>query len=664
MENLTNNIALYAAVKTFHGSGHDMWSAVASLTLLIMPDSGTDEEVKTSFTDQYRLEVPMDALRTTLARLKREGYIEHSNSYARLTPKGQKYRAQLEHSLSKVRREYKSLTEDFQKYLSSKKMAIPSQLDSALLDFIDDNIGFASDVVTSTSKRKAKTSIVPASAIADYIINIEGNSPQLFEILQNIFFGRLYLTLVKTRTSLDTKAKFDKLTVYLDTNILLSLFDFHDEDTGKSAKEMLGVFKDYSEDINIAVFDATITEAIHLFDTIASDDTPFTDSIKVDSVQYRVRSRHIDKHDLALLMENFEDKVKELGIDIQATPAIDEEKLQDTRSAINKAVALLEGEKHAGALGHDATLIESIKIKRGKSRSQLLEKSKAIFVTPDLSVISYAREASNIHHAFPLAIRPIDIISLLWVKAIGREKSKFSGSLLRHAVMGYARERLISNNLWESFVTRLEEAQKKGQITKDDIGIILAADETEKLLLSDKGHAVKKIVNPDFVQKIRKEQDDLKQKSQSDAKTVQFLSQELREKTTQVTTISGEKDALKEAREQADSTLSAIDATLSTFSRRASKTMIGVAALIIATLFAIASYWLFISIGADRLASFATLIVIVVAVLMAIIFGKEVKPIVAIVTLRKKLVLGLENAIFNFIRNRLLIRRQDAQEKE
>ena len=74
-ELIRDNVALYAAVKTFHSDGHDMWAAVAAMTLLIMPEECTDDDVKRNFNLQYQLDIPADVLKTILSRLRKDGYI-------------------------------------------------------------------------------------------------------------------------------------------------------------------------------------------------------------------------------------------------------------------------------------------------------------------------------------------------------------------------------------------------------------------------------------------------------------------------------------------------------------------------------------------------------------------------------------------------------------
>lgn len=505
MEAVKSNIALYAAIKTFHSDGHDIWSTVASLALMVMPDKGTEQKIQADFSAQYQIDIPIDALRTILARLKRDGRIELVGDELVLNEEGKTARASLEKSVKDIRREYKQLSIDFQKYLKKKNVKIDGDVSKILLDFIDDNIGFASDVVTS-SQYDNTAGGVPASVVAGYIVSIESQNSALFEILQSVFFGRLYMTLIKTRTEIDNDAKFTKLTIFLDTNIILDLLDLHDGERHQSATEMLAIFKEFDKGIRVAIYEETYDETINLLKSYASSGNNFTKNIGVDHPLYALKRRNIDREDLLLFIENLGDKLNSLGISIDAIENFSEEGYRQTRSDIQKVVDELDGQKSSSALSHDAKVMESIKSKRKalKVKTELLEKARVVFVTSDQNVYRYSKQYSSRSNNFPLAMRPIEIISLLWIKAIGRD-GRFSGNLLRHAVMGYAKERLISDKLWESFMTRLSEARSKGEISKSDISVILAADETEKLLRSNKAGVIDEIVNQDYVDKLRDE---------------------------------------------------------------------------------------------------------------------------------------------------------------
>jgi len=634
MESQQNNIALYAAIKTFHSEGNDIWGTVSALTLLTIEDNSSPETVKTSFNNYYDIEIPSDTLKTILSRLKKDGLITDEKSNILLTSQGKDRKLSLDDSVKKIRREYSSLHEDFKKYLDKEKITGISQVDSALLGFIDDNIGFASEIITSSPKKQTRT--IPASAIAKYIIHIEKSEPKLFEIFQNIFFGRLYLTLMKTRTETDAKAKFDNLVVLLDTNVLLSLLGLHDDSLGVTANELLQILKSHGSKITVSVLDITVEESISVLHAYAQDKTEYTNHIKVDSGSYRMRLKKIDKKDLNLLIETIDEKIDELGISVTSSTVIDTDKLQDTCADISRISRGIEQEKNANALQHDGLVIENIKSRRIGTRSALLEKSKAVFVTQDRSLIGYAQEATARNHKFLLAIRPVDIISLLWIKSLGSNENNVSGKFLRHAVMGYARERLIDNGLWNSFVQKMDEAKQKGSISDSDINFIMASDETERLLSTNNKKVVNNILNQTYIDKLRAEHEDLISAKSKNATRINELGIKLTESETKSKEIERENTA--------------IDLRLKSIAKIIGVIIMTILGILITALIATLLYKMLIHYGLEVLANIAGIGVIVLAVGWAIIIGTEFKPAAPVIKFRKFVQRKIENRVYGLLR--------------
>lgn len=633
MEAQQNNIALYAAIKTFHTEGNDIWGTVSALTLLVVENNSNLTSIKTSFSDFYEIDIPTETLKTVISRLKRDELLKEEKTIITLTELGGKRKASLEGSVKRIRREYSSLHKNFISYLNKQKITGISQVDIALLNFIDDNIGFTSEILTTLPEQKIRT--IPVSAIAKYIIHIEKNEPDLFEIFQNIFFGRLYLTLMKTRTEVDAKAKFDNLLVILDTNVLLSLLGLHDDSLGQTANELLNILKLYQESITVVALDITIEECLTVLHAHAHDQTEYANHIKVDSDAYRLRLKQIDKRDLNLLIENFDEKVESLGISIVTANKPDSEKLQDTSSDIARISTINQQEKNANALKHDASVMENIKMHRKGIRSALLEKSKAVFVTQDKTLVSYAREVNLKNHKFLLAIRPVDIMSLLWVKSLGSNKHNVSGNFLRHAVMGYARERLIDSSLWDNFVQKMEEAKKKGTISESDINIILASDETERLLATNNKKVVNSIVNQEYIDRLRAEHNNLRL-------TNTMRATKIKELDNLLATTTKQSDAEKAHNLN-------ILGRFKYISHSISNIIVVTIGVILTLLSALILHFLLNKLGLEALVSWIAVALYILSIAVTTIFGKELKFTKILLSTRENLVRICEKKTYDLL---------------
>lgn len=556
------------------------------------------------------MEIPEAVLKTIFKRLKKKGYVEYKSFEAMsITTAGKKEVSLLEGSVENVAREFNHLVSDLQSFYKSKGKPLSlSQVNVALLEFIDENIGLTSALIS----KKGEKPRLSDSIVAEYIFNIEKGDPALFAMLQNIFFGRLYLSLVKTRTEYTSDTKFEKLTIYLDTNVLFGLLGLHEEDSNKQAKELISAINNTSN-INVAVFDITIEEARRVLSGYSQKNAIYVENIKVDSVYHRMNSRKIDKHKLALLLDKLEEEVSDLGVTIEATNIPNDSETKILASDIETWVGLLEHKpKLENALNHDAQILRLIQLKRIGVRTQLLEKSKAILVTSDSAIKEVTLALSKEKTTIPLSFTTIELVSYLWLREVGN--TEIASSVVRQSVMAYAREKLITHNLWEKFVDALEEAQKDNKLTKDDIGIILTSDQTEKLLANENVRAIKKIINPKNIKKLRDEH-----------------------------------EQIIESKANAESKISRIEAKVASFSNIIANIIVAIASIILLLIIGIVVYASITTIGLDHFASGIAVFSMFVIIGSALIFGRNIKASKIIIALRFKAIAIVDQKMNNWI---------------
>lgn len=521
MDPTINNTALVAAIRTFYNDGHDVIHAIASAILVIMnePEDGITN-IKVTFIKRYSMPITDSPLMTAIKRLRKEGLVDYKNfEKIAFTDKGHKEVARLKLSIGDIGREFQQLANDLKKFCRDHKLKVPedSTLEKELLQFIDENIGITSLLVSDTKGVKA----LPKSVIAEYIVYVEKSNATLFTMLQNLFFGRLYLSMLQTRTDYMKLTSFEPLKTYLDTNILLGALGLKNEQDNRQAQELISVISS-AKNIKLAVLDITVDEARRVLSAYNQNKGNYIENIKVNSTYHRLNTINIDKYELKLLLENIEDKITAQGIIIESALLADQ--ASDTRynylyGEISTWAGILDRPKNEKALVHDASALRFVEMERNKVQTQLLEKAKAIFVTPDLSIKSVVFEDVSQSKNVPLAYTPIELVSYLWFRDVGDKE--IATSVVRQSVMAYARERLISHNLWEKFMEELQNAEKQSKLTIEDIGFILASDETERMLAKEKTQAIKKIINPTNVRHLRYKQEQLANKSEESSIVIQ-----------------------------------------------------------------------------------------------------------------------------------------------
>jgi hypothetical protein len=253
-----------------------------------------------------------------------------------------------------------------------------------------------------------------------------------------------------------------------------------------------------------------------------------------------------------------------------------------------------------------------IQLKRIGVRTQLLEKSKAILVTSDSAIKEVTLALSKEKTTIPLSFTTIELVSYLWLREVGN--TEIASSVVRQSVMAYAREKLITHNLWEKFVDALEEAQKDNKLTKDDIGIILTSDQTEKLLANENVRAIKKIINPKNIKKLRDEH-----------------------------------EQIIESKANAESKISRIEAKVASFSNIIANIIVAIASIILLLIIGIVVYASITTIGLDHFASGIAVFSMFVIIGSALIFGRNIKASKIIIALRFKAIAIVDQKMNNWI---------------
>lgn len=505
--NDSNGAALIAAISTFHTDGKDMLYAMSQLLLVCIGRDQSIDDIRAEFESWYKLkDVPSDVIRTMIRRLRSEKLISYKNIKSvntksiNITDIGRERKERLIQSSSALSRELQDLIKDMMAFLKGNNYSIPQNPSRALILFIDQNMSFTSSTLTQMSNHKLKVD----SGIAKYILHIERSDAKRFAFLQNMFFGRLYLSIMRVRSEFSKNIKFDDLRVFLDTNILLSSLGLHGEEAEVQAKDLLSLISKNNKAKTVVALD-TVDEAKRLLNNAIGQISNYYAKVPVDSIYYQLRSKGYDVNKINLLIETLDDKIDEMGISV-INIDVDQEskKYQDLSDNISVWARLFKRPKRPSTLAHDAAVMTYVSNERRGLKTKVIEKSRAIFVSPDTAVISVSKERARKYASFPLAITPIELISLLWIRDSGSKD--IATSVMRQSIMAYVRERAISHSLWDKFICELGKAVDDRILSEEDVGIILASSETFEILADDEKDAPKRIINQEFIDKIHSDQ--------------------------------------------------------------------------------------------------------------------------------------------------------------
>ena len=134
--------------------------------------------------------------------------------------------------------------------------------------------------------------------------------------------------------------------------------------------------------------------------------------------------------------------------------------------------------------------------------SRLFEKSQHLFITPDTVINAVTHSRSKESLVYPLSISVTEIVSTLWMRNIGDDA--IATAMIRQSIMAYVRERAISQDLWNKFITAAEDAVDKKRLTRDDIAVIMSDEETKRILAEKQYDAPKQLVSDNYIKSLRK----------------------------------------------------------------------------------------------------------------------------------------------------------------
>lgn len=495
---LGRNFALIALLKTLHEQGHDSWSAFSELALAVIEDGQNLEEFSRKFYVTYKMDLPDSVIYTVLARLKRDRLIQYKERIGpyHLTEPGKQNANKVISSADIFKREFDLLIKDLRSYLNTKSIKIQS-VEKEFIKFIDDNLAFTTNIISGSKaqNRYSKNQI----EIASYISNLEGRNGTIFKILQNIFFGRLYLEIFNHRAPIDKAAKFDKLEIFLDTNVVLVLLGLQDRSQKKSLLALIKALQD-DKNIEVKVLDVTITELTRTL-LFASSKGNLLKDYRVDSLAWRLKELGYDSVAVAALVEDLPDKLKQMGI---AEETVYNEASDSNCRLIQDLSDQYNQGKSQNAIEHDASALTQIDELRRGSHTGLLEKSKAIFLTTDHALIASSKELSQKDSSFPRCISAVELTCLTWLKNMGKEE--LMQASLRQALMAYAREKMLQSDLWDGFVDRLKEAQQRGTVSDKEVALIISSEQTKSLLFEQGTTALDQIFDEGYIKQLKKEQ--------------------------------------------------------------------------------------------------------------------------------------------------------------
>lgn len=331
--------------------------------------------------------------------------------------------------------------------------------------------------------------------ISKFIKELYDKGHPLFDSFAVLVKGQMYANALVCPDLESISKKFDRLTFYLDTPLILNLLNLQGIEEKAAIDELLALVKQLRG--KIAVFDHTFDEVKNVVSAAESN----LDNPKAEGTVIReIRKRGIGKADLILLREKLHERLKANDVSVVPTPEYNID-FQISEQELEEAILGEISYRNPQALRFDINSVRSIYVLREGHIPTRLEDAVAVFVTSNSLLARAAFLLGQNHNStreVSSTITDYSLANVAWLKAPMGAPELPTKEML--ATCYAALE--PSHELWSKYVSEIDALKESETISADDHAILrispIARSELMNLTLGDEsaltGGSVRKIL--------------------------------------------------------------------------------------------------------------------------------------------------------------------------
>lgn len=428
----------------------------------------TAEDVQEKLASLFGFKPPIAAIKALLSRCKKRGLVQIRNhTYIPNMAVVETYKD----GFSDKRKEISvSLGRLNKAFISYSKEKFDKDIDEAEAELLVTRIIEKNTVNIFDKKRFDLDQIEEKIKNIDYftasfIAHLHRNEKELFEDFNRIVKGLLLANYLCFADKTAHKKTYGNITVYLDTPLVIGLLGFSGKQRKKVLEEFLDLIK--SLHIKIYIFEETFVESERLLSAWKHD---------LEQRNYKrfnpktLELLRIEGYDhirldteIRLLRKNIESLKISIKYGFKANPRYQ----CDEHGFETVLKKFFSDEKD---LNHDISCISHIHNLREEKKVADLGSTFSIFVSPSFQLVkaSYQYFFDEIRSSIPLAVTEQWMTTLFWLKNPG-----LHGSLPLDQMISTAYGLLHTDDkFWQSFISRLEKIEKRGDISHDDFVLV------------------------------------------------------------------------------------------------------------------------------------------------------------------------------------------------
>jgi len=498
----------YTLVKTLHEQGKDYIDTFYPFVLKVLPTDKSSlnlASVQEKIKEDWELNIPEHSLKSIINRAKRRGYVAVEQRQTRLSEKGVEYLDRLEPEKN-VNRRINELLEDIKIYLNIPQLSL-KEVYEVLLHFINENIESVAEFFDPSGVHRLSVPQVKIQKLGPKIVQyfelVEKQKPGPWETLRDIVYGSVISTSIMSSNIAEINKKFKDFQVFLDSNFIFSLFEFHFPEINKPAKELFKLLKIYK--FELKVFDFTIDEIVNVLSNYYKERHIYVSGIKVNSIYSNLKSKGWTNEDVREFIQKIEVRIWNLGIKIERSN-IDFKTYKPRKEYVDSILKYKPLQFHQTERVRylDLAAIEKVKEIRNSPKREI-ERSKAIFLTSDLKLSRFDfleldhKEKATVCEVIPDRL----LTNLLWLK----NPTIVKDIPLKSIIAIHSREIFIDVKIWRRFYENIRKLKEEGHIENKDISMLFYNKHIEEVLSGLDELDADKITSEFILEEIKKTSD-------------------------------------------------------------------------------------------------------------------------------------------------------------
>lgn len=472
---MSNLIYTYALVRSLYEQGEDYIDAFWPFIIKILPSTNFLKclDIQNKLNVTFELFIPFHVLDNVIYRAEKLGFIERNNKrHFRLTNRGSDYLDRLETDKD-VERRINELIEDIKNFFIMHNSRIEEKELSFLLQtFIAKNSEPLLEFVNPSVQKNGAIVHGQNSTnrlLLEYFIVAENKKPKFYDTLNDMILGSIISAILHYNEPLkmigSDARKFRDCTIYIDTNLVISILDLDPPTFNGPANELFDLLK--RNGFKLKIFDFTLDEICSLLSNFLKEEVMYPKTIGVDSLFSCLKRKGWTKVYAKEYISNIEFTLKEKGIDIEFGTNVNLKEYTSTDERLREELRKYKPDQIYICQNHDLAAIQKISEYRGRTFRNI-EDTSVLFLTSDNKFSKYAYNVMNHRDNSTISEVILDrlLTNILWLKDPNTKLS------LKSIIALFSKDLFVKKSVWKRFYEVLVQLKKTGKVNNDQISML------------------------------------------------------------------------------------------------------------------------------------------------------------------------------------------------